>query len=76
MSQLMVAWNQVQSLCYILFVCFNILKLLVTFKFQQKIIELKVKEYKELALHVQSEMEKLVWGTLSYMYIFVNINCK
>ena len=42
------------------FVCFNILKLLLTFKFQQKIIELKVKEYKELAQHVQSEMEKLV----------------
>lgn len=38
--------------------------------FQQKIIELKVKEYKELAQHAQSEMEKLVWS-ISYMYIFV-----
>ena len=30
------------------------------FTFQQKIIELRTKEYKELAEHVKSEMEKLV----------------
>ena len=43
-----------------LFVFFNLLKLLLTFNFQQKIIELKLKEYKEVAEHVHSEMEKLV----------------
>lgn len=38
--------------------------------FQQKIIELKVKEYKELAQHVENEMEKLVWNILTMYCIF------
>lgn len=37
----------------------------------QKIIELKVKEYRELAQHVQSEMEKLVWYC-DWQYCSVN----
>lgn len=32
------------------------------FGLQQKIIELKVKEYSEVAQHVQTEMGKLVWS--------------
>lgn len=71
-------WNQVQHDIPVLslFICFFFIH------FQQKIIELKVKEYKELAQHAQSEMEKLVWS-ISYMYIFdffnsnhLYINCK
>lgn len=64
MSHLPVVWNQVQHDILFLFICFFFIH------FQQKIIELKVKEYKELAQHAQSEMEKLVWS-ISYMYIFV-----